>query len=240
MSASATDPLQRLRLANPVPSPTPPDWPAIRERIGSDRVEARADELTRAATDRPHRRKHVRPRMWVLAPVATTVACAGVAVLLALGAPHPRAHARSAHSTAGAGAGARDVEAVTPALPDGDRGLARAVAAPDCAVIGPRCAQGCTIPVLSRPPRPVPRSTTCAGKTPFPCVEFVRGAEPGPPADVHVCSAAPRAAGGRLFKLAPDGRLAPPALGVRPLGHAGRTLRAGHALGSAQRPPARR
>jgi hypothetical protein len=224
MSPSATDPLRQLRLANPVPSPTPPDWPAIRERIGSDRHEAHIGELARAAADRPHRHRHIRPRMSVLA----TVACAGVAVLLALGAPYPRAHARSAHSTAGAGAAAQYVQAVTPALLDSGRGLARAVAAPDCAVIGPRCARGCTIPVLSQPLRPVPRSATCTGKTPFPCVEFVRGAKPGP---VHACSAASPAPGMHLFELEQR---------VRPLGHAGRTPRAGHAPGSAQRPPARR
>jgi hypothetical protein len=228
MSASATDPLQQLRLANPVPSPAPPDWPAIRERIGSDHHEAHIGELDRAAANRRRGHMHLRPRMQVLATAAATMACAGVAVLLALGAAHPRAHARSAHPAAGADAGARHVKAVTPALLDSDRGLAHAVAAPDCAVIGPGCARGCTIPVLGRPLRPTPPSTTCTGETPFPCVELVRGAKPGP---VHACSVASPAPGVHLFEL--DQR-------VRPLGHAGRTPRAGHAPGSAQRPPARR
>jgi hypothetical protein len=131
----AADPLERLRNANPVPSTPAVDWEHVRQHLSDGRSDPRER----------------RPRLLAVggASCAAMLALAAIAVALLSSTSSPsrapffthvcdRVHAGCLGST--------QVGVLSP-LPNPS---VRPVAAQPCAVIGPRCARGCVLPVASR------------------------------------------------------------------------------------------
>jgi hypothetical protein len=184
----AADPLERLRAANPVPSAPPVDWEHVRQRIMNGR-------------GKKPRTRRVRLAAIGGASCAAMLAFATIAVVLLSSASSPsRAPlftdlCEHAHASC---LGSRQVGVLSPLLSPS----VRPVAAQTCAVIGPRCARGCVLPVAS-PLRsslgpaasgredPLSESARgraatagqgCTAKTAGqPCLENVAGADTKPP-----------------------------------------------------------
>ncbi|HEV3046537.1 MAG TPA: hypothetical protein VGY13_04165 [Solirubrobacteraceae bacterium] len=188
-----TDPLEQLRRANPVPSPTPTDWPTVLERIRRERAGGPADSRRPPHPARAHGRASW-PHRATLAGLATACVCAlalAAAALVLLANRNGHEQGRSRLYLATAPTAARH-EPHRPSRRAGAQGGIPAVLAPDahgralrastCAVRSPACAHGCTIPVVSRalaPLAPAKQAGGCATKATGPCAEMIRGAGPG-------------------------------------------------------------
>lgn len=185
-----SDPFERLRAANPVPSAPPTDWVSIREHLHSD----------------PHdpRERRSRPTPRSLAGTGSGILLALVAMLAlamsgTLGSRGTSPGTRSAVSRCGHGGACFDTlrrlappKGLSPltggGLVSAPRLSEKPVAARSCSVIGPRCVQGCAVPVagLQRARHalaPAPAAHGCSAKTPErPCLEDIAGASTNVPA----------------------------------------------------------
>jgi hypothetical protein len=139
MSRTA-DPLERLRAANPVASLPTVDWEQVRRHLGHGAVEPRDRRLRLLAIGGTS--------------CAAMLALAVIAVVLLSSASSPsrapsfrdvcdRAHE---NCLGGLQVGVLTQGGVLSPLPNAS---ARPAAAQACAVIGPRCARGCVLPVAS-------------------------------------------------------------------------------------------
>jgi len=188
------EPLEQLRAANPAPLPdvSTPDWWRIREHVRRAALEDDGAEDTAAGRVRSSRRagrppgwpawalarrRHA-PRAWerrlaLAVAVPAVFALASVLAFSTGSAPKHVDHAcESAHGcrrSAHVGARAKRGVSTPPATVVHEQ----TTVVRDCSVSGPRCAQGCAIPVSARsgPPRATP---DCARAAPRPCLEYVR------------------------------------------------------------------
>jgi hypothetical protein len=162
------DPLERLRAANPVTSVPTVDWAHIRRHIAHGAAEPCAR----------------RPRLLVLAGagcVSVLVLGAITAALLSSASTPSRAPSSTGvcdRGQAGCLGGLRvGVLSQNPVLAPLPNPSVRAAAARSCAVIGPRCVHGCTLPVASPLRSLAPAGPGCTAKTAQqPCIEEVAGA----------------------------------------------------------------
>ena len=163
------DPLERLHAANPVAAVPAVDWERIQQHV------------TRGASDPRDRR----PRLLVIAGTG----CAGMLVLAAITmvllsrattpgrAPSSQVVCNRGHigCPSTSRVGVLSHSGVLPPLQNPNPSV-KPAAAQSCAVLGPRCVQGCAIPVAIPLRSRAPARQGCTTKTASqPCIEDVAG-----------------------------------------------------------------
>jgi hypothetical protein len=164
------DPLERLHAVNPVAAVPAVDWERIQQHV------------TRGASEPRDRR----PRLLALAGAgcAGMLVLAGITVVLLSRATTPGGRAPSSQVVCDGGhigcpgtsqVGVVSHGGVLQPLTNPNPSV-KPAAAQSCAVLGPRCVQGCAIPVASRLRSLPPAWQGCTTKTASqPCIENVAG-----------------------------------------------------------------